>query len=263
VRDLDVELLTKSGKVRLGVLSAEGIELRDEPCALLTIEDITGRKELEREIMEIGDRERQRIGQDLHDDLCSHLVGIEVLGEVLNRKLDEECSEQAPCAGRIRSLTSEAIEKTRRLARGLCPVHLVGYGLESALRELCIKVSDLFKISCELRCKESVRIHDNTVATHLFYIAQEAVQNATKHGETRRVTLELLSDEETVTLRVADYGVGIPEQLPATGMGLRIMSHRAQMIGGSFEVKRNPDGGTVVECLVRVPDRKETVHGQV
>ena len=224
--------------------------------------EIRERMELEREVMEIGDRERQRIGQDLHDDLCSHLVGIEVLGEVLNRKLEEECSGQAPCAGRIRSLTSEAIEKTRRLARGLCPVHLVGYGLESALRELCIKVSELFNISCELRCKESVRIHDNTVATHLFYIAQEAVQNTTKHGEAKQVTIELSSDEETISLRITDNGVGIPDELPAAGMGLRIMSHRAQMIGASFELKRNPEGGTIVECLVRAQARKEPVYGQ-
>jgi signal transduction histidine kinase len=108
-----------------------------------------------------------------------------------------------------------------------------------------------------------VRIHDNTVATHLFHIAQEAVQNATKHGRAKLVTIELSSDEENIALRVEDDGAGMPDKLPATGMGLRIMSHRAQMIGGSLELKRHPGGGTVVECLVRVPERKETVYGQV
>jgi signal transduction histidine kinase len=251
-----------SGGKRLGMLSSEEIELRGDRCTLLTIEDITGRKELEREIMEIGDLERQRIGQDLHDDLCSHLVGIEVLSEVLSRKLEEECSEQASYAGRIRSLTSEAIEKTRRLARGLCPVHLVSYGLESALRELCIKAGEVYNISCELRCEDSVRIHDNNVATHLFYIVQEAVQNAIKHGEAKRVTIYLSSDEDIVTLKVADYGLGIREAMPTTGMGLHIMNCRAQMIGASFEIKRGPEGGTIVECLVRNPAEKEESYGK-
>jgi signal transduction histidine kinase len=228
----------------------------------LTIEDINGRKDLERTVMEIGDRERQRIGQDLHDDLCSHLVGIEVLSEVLNRKLEEKCPDQAPCAGRIRSLTSEAIEKTRSLARGLCPVHLIAYGLESSLRELCIKVSEMFNIACDLRCKDTVRIHDNTIATHFFYIAQEAVQNAIKHGAAKRITIDLCADEDIVTLRVADNGRGMQESMPTTGMGLRIMRHRAQMVGASFKVKQNPRGGTIVECLVMDPVREETIHGK-
>ena len=262
VRNFEIEFFMNSGGKRLGMLSSEEIELRGDRCTLLTIEDITGRKELEREIMEIGDLERQRIGQDLHDDLCSHLVGIEVLSEVLSRKLEEECSEQASYAGRIRSLTSEAIEKTRRLARGLCPVHLVSYGLESALRELCIKAGEVYNISCELRCEDSVRIHDNNVATHLFYIVQEAVQNAIKHGEAKRVTIYLSSDEDIVTLKVADYGLGIREAMPTTGMGLHIMNCRAQMIGASFEIKRGPEGGTIVECLVRNPAEKEESYGK-
>ncbi len=262
VHDLETEIFTKSGGVRLGVLSAEEIELRDERCTLLSIEDITARKDLEREIMEIGDRERQRIGQDLHDDVCSHLVGIEVLSEVLNRKLEKKGSEQAPYADRIRSLTSEAIEKTRRLARGLCPVHFVAYGLESSLRELCIRVSELFNISCQLQCEDSVCVNDNIVATHLFYIAQEAVQNAIKHGQAKQVAIYLSSDCDIITLRVEDNGLGIQEAIPATGMGLRIMSHRAQMVGASFEVKRDPEGGTIVECVVRGSGRKETVYGK-
>jgi len=262
VHNLEMEIFTKSGEIRLGLLSAEAIEIRDERCMLLTIEDITGRKHLEREIMEIGDRERQRIGQDLHDDLCSHLIGIEVLSEVLNRKLEEKSSEEAAYAGQVRVLISEAIEKTRRLARGLCPVHLVAYGLESSLRELCINTGKVFNIPCDLRCKDTVLVHDNTVATHLFYIAREAVQNAVKHGMAKRIFIDLSSDDGVITLGIADNGLGMQEAMLTKGMGLRIMSHRAKMIGGSFEIKRGPAGGTVVECCVRDTLGKETVYGR-
>lgn len=258
----EMEIFARSEEIRTGMLSAETIEIRNERCVLLTIEDITDKKHLEREIMEIGDRERQRIGQDLHDDLCSHLIGIEVLSEVLSRKLEERSSEEAAYAGKIRVLISEAIEKARRLARGLCPVHLVAYGLESALGELCSNAGEVFKTSCALRCKDTVLIHDNTVATHLFYVAREAVQNAVKHGKAEHIAVDLSSDDGIIALRVADNGRGMPETLPAKGMGLRIMSHRAKMIGATFEITGSPAGGTVVKCCVRDPIKKEKAYGK-
>lgn len=131
---------------------------------------------------------------------------IEVLSEVLKRKLQQDSSEEAEYAGKIRALISEAIEKARELARGLCPVHLVAYGLESALEELCANVSELLQIPCRRLCKESVLIHDNTVATHLFYIAREAAQNAVKHGMPERIAIELSSRDGLVTLTITDNG---------------------------------------------------------
>lgn len=258
VRNLEIELFAKSGDMRLGMLSCEPIKIRGERCLLLTIEDVTDRKRLEREITEIGDRERLRIGQDLHDDLCAHLIGIEVLSEVLNRKLEEKHSEDAVFAGRIRGLVSEAVEKARSLARGLCPVHLVAYGLESALQELCIKTGELFDTSCELRCGDAVLIHDNVVATHLFRIAQEAVQNAVKHGKADRIVIDLSSQNGAIRLRVTDNGAGVPEANETKGMGLRIMNHRASIIGAALEMRRNPEGGAILECSVRDPFREET-----
>jgi PAS domain S-box-containing protein len=256
-RDQEIELFTKSGDVRLGMLSCEPIEIRGQRCLLLTIEDVTDRKRLEREIMEIGDRERQRIGQDLHDDLCAHLIGIEVLSEVLNRKLEQAAFGEAAFAGRITSLVSEAIKKTRRLARGLCPVHVVDYGLESALGDLCFNMGEMFDITCDLKCRDAVVVNDNIAATHLFHIAQEAVQNAVKHGRADRIDIELSCREGLIMLRVADDGVGMREGNETTGMGLRIMRHRANMIGAGFEIMPNPAGGTIVECSFRDSSRKE------
>ncbi len=261
VRNLEIEISTKCGEIRLGILSCEPIEIGNRRCLLLTIEDVTDRTRLEREIMEIGDWERQRIGQDLHDDLCAHLIGIEVLSEVLNRKLEEKSLEDAPSAGRIRALVSEAIEKARRLARGLCPVHLVAYGLDSALRELCINTDTLFDIACDFRCRDAVLINDNIKATHLFYIAREAVQNGVKHGKADRITIDLSLQDRMLRLAVTDNGTGISGVVDSKGMGLSIMNHRAKMIGASFDIKPNPAGGTIVECSVRDTIREETtVH---
>lgn len=105
-------------------------------------------------------------------------------------------------------------------------------------------------------------IHDNTVATHLFYIAQEAVQNAIKHGAAKRITIDLSAEEDLITLEIADNGRGFREDVPTKGMGLRIMHHRANMIGAAFQVKSNPPEGVVAKCSVRVLIGKEATGGK-
>ena len=103
---------------------------------------------------------------------------------------------------------------------------------------------------------QPVLVHDNTVATHLFYIAQEAVHNAIKHGVADQILLELSSDDNGIVLKIRDNGEGMPETFPSTGMGLRIMSYRAKLIGASLEIKRDEGKGTLVKCSLRNYDRK-------
>lgn len=250
-RKQEIIYCTKSGNIRMGVMSAEIIELWDEPCMLSTIEDVTEAKRLEREILDISERERQKIGQDLHDDLCPHLIGIEVLSKVLNEKLEEKSLKEALYANKIRSLIKEGINKTRTLARGLCPVHLVAHGLESSLEELARNVEEIFGISCIFKCSSSVLIHDNTVATHLFYIVQEAVHNAIKHGKAEKILIDLSLKGSKITLKITDNGQGMPKTSDTKGMGLRIMSYRAKMIGALLDVRRDVDGGTIVLISLR------------
>jgi PAS domain S-box-containing protein len=256
LRNREIEFRTKKGDTRIGMLSAELIELGGEPAMLSTIEDITDSRRMEKEIMDIADGERQRIGHDLHDDLCPHLIGIEVLSKVLSKKLSGKGLEEAAHADRIRTLIVQAIDKTRRFARGLCPVHLVAYGLETALKELGSKAEEMFGVSCLFKGDQPVLVHDNTVATHLFYIAQEAVHNAIKHGEANQILIELSSDDNGIVLEIRDNGEGMPETFPSTGMGLRIMSYRAKLIGASLEIKRDEGKGTLVKCSLRNYDRK-------
>jgi PAS domain S-box-containing protein len=256
VKDREVEFFRKDGEVRIGVLSAELIELAGEPAMLSAIEDVTDSRRLERDIMDVADGERQRIGQDLHDDLGPHLIGIEVLSKILSRKLKAKTLEEAVYADRIGNLIVEALDKTRSFARGLCPVHLVAHGLETALKELAEKTEEIFGISCVFKSDEWVLVHDNIVATHLFYIAQEAVQNAIRHGKADRILIELSSRDNTIALTIRDNGQGIPEAIPGKGMGLRIMGYRARLIRSSLEIWRDAAGGTIVSCSLRNHDRK-------
>jgi PAS domain S-box-containing protein len=214
--------------------------------------DITERKHLEKTILEISAREQRRIGQDLHDGLGQHLTGIAFMSKVQEQKLMERGVPEAGDAAKIVSLVNEAINKTRELARGLLPVVSDAQGLMSALQQWAGEVEDLFTVSCRFQCFTPVLIHDYTAATHLYYVAREAVNNAIKHGHARQIVIRLAADQHQGALTIQDDGYGIGSLTPNKGMGLHLMNYRAKIVGGSLEVQRVPTGGTVVTCLFPV-----------
>ncbi|HEX3799951.1 MAG TPA: sensor histidine kinase [Verrucomicrobiae bacterium] len=216
-------------------------------------EQMGERERLERELLEVSDREQRRIGQDLHDSLCQHLTGTALAGQVLEEKLAMRNVPEAADASKVVELVEEGIALSRKLAKGLHPIEMEAGGLMQALEELAANTGDLFKVSCRFECDSPVLIHDVTVSGHLYRIAQEAISNAIKHGKAKNIVIYLEALDEGITLRVQDDGVGLPEPLPAhnEGMGLRIMDHRASMIGAVFSARRGTAGGTVVTCTLR------------
>jgi len=216
---------------------------------LIIFRDITERRRLEREILEISDRERQRIGQDLHDGLCQSLTGIELMSEVLEQKLARRSREGAAKVGEIASHVREAIRQTRLMAQGLAPVTLESEGLMSGLQELAAKTGKMFGIKCSFVCEAPRLVTDISVATHLFRIAQEAVSNAVKHGEASEVVIRLEIGHENALLLVSDDGLGFPGgAAERQGMGLHIMKYRAGAIGGALSFLPREAGGTEVVC---------------
>jgi PAS domain S-box-containing protein len=218
--------------------------------------DITERKHLEKAILDISAREQRRIGQDLHDGLGQHLTGIAFMAKVHETKLAEQKSSETEDAAKIVKLVNEAIHKSRELARGLLPVVSDAQGLMSALQLWAAEVEDLFGVSCRFQCETPVLIHDDAMATHLYHIAQEAVNNAIKHGDARKISIQLTAESGRGTLLVQDDGIGIPDNhADAQGMGLHIMKYRAGMIGGVLEIRRDTTRGTIVTCIFAVKDR--------
>ncbi len=211
--------------------------------------DITERKRLEQAVLDISVREQRRIGQDQHDGLGQHLTGIAFMSKVQEQKLAEKGLPDAVDAGKIVRLVNQAIEKTRELSRGLLPVLSESRGLMSALQRWAGEVEDLFGISCRFLCVEPVLIHDDSVATHLYHITQEAVNNAIKHGHARDILIALGANGGRGALTISDNGSGIPKVSASNkGMGLHIMNYRAKMIGGSLEITPGKPRGTVVTC---------------
>jgi signal transduction histidine kinase len=215
---------------------------------------VAERERLEREIVAIGQNERQAIGHDLHDGLCQHLTGTAIAARVLAEELTERGEAAAQKAWRIVALTEDAIGQTRQLARGLLLVTVEEGGLAAALRELAAASAEQFQVQCDCHCDGELAVTDTVVASHLFHIAQEAVRNAARHGKPGQITIALREDEGALTLAVSDDGNGIPAVgRPAAGMGLRIMAHRATMVGADFSVQAAPGSGTRVTCRLPRP----------
>jgi signal transduction histidine kinase len=230
--------------------------------------DITDLKRFEREILEIVDREKERLGRELHDGLCQTLAGISALSSTLSRKLArsgapastaEGQTAAADAAAEIARLLNEAIGEARDMARGLGAVGLSEGGLETALETLTLDVRHLFRASCTFVCDRPLGRLDREAERHLFRIAQEAVNNAVAHGKARRIEIRLGAQGGEGVLTVLDNGVGMPESLrPPGGTGLHNMAYRARLIGGRIEVRRRSRGGTTVLCAFPLSGTRET-----
>ncbi len=201
---------------------------------------------LERQVIAIGEEERSRIGRDLHDDLGSHLSGVELLSTVLQKKLEKHAPDQAEQLATIRQLIRDAIEKTRRLSHGLYPVHIIEHGLEAAIEELATEIRELFSLPCTLLFADDVEPLDSAITPHIYYIVREALFNAAKHGKPHMIEIVIQRTNATLSVVIKDDGQGIAKQQKNKGLGLHTMHYRAKAIGATLEITTATDGGTVV-----------------
>jgi PAS domain S-box-containing protein len=246
-----------AGRDELGFTKPDGkrcfIEFSSTQLApdlyLSILRDVTERRALEYEIQEISEREQRRLGQDMHDGLGQSMAGIAFLAKVLQQKLELKGLAEAEAAGNIACLVNDALAQTRRLSRGLCPAVLDSNDIEAALEQLAENLRTIFAVACELRCQPEIKISDNAVAVHLYRIAQEAATNAIKHGGAKNIALNLESSHSRLVLTIKDDGAGlVPAAARGKGMGLRVMHHRARMIGATLSVRQPKSGGVTVTC---------------
>jgi signal transduction histidine kinase len=219
--------------------------------------DVTERRRVAKQILEAGERERQRIGQDLHDDLCQHLAGITFLGRVLQQRLDAKLPDESKNAARIVDLIEQAIRRARDLAHGLQPVELESDGLGAALAELGATVQSMFPVRCHFRGENAVPLEDDAASIHLYRIAQEAINNAIRHGKAKNIYIDLFNLGGRVRLSIEDDGIGIDKTPSGSGLGLRTMETRARMIGGTLTIEPADGAGTLVTCQLPIREGTE------
>ena len=220
-------------------------------------------RRLEREIVDISEAEQRRIGQDLHDGLCQYLAGLTCSASSLRDDLQQlHLDADAIAAGELVKLLQDAVVQTRDLARRLVPAHVSRLGLVLALESLAQSVTRLHGVNCRLCCNASSANWDEQTAMHLYRIAQEAINNATRHANARNISLFLDAANGSVTLRVEDDGAGMSNS-DSEGVGLDIMRYRARLVGGELTISQRNGRGTAVSCTARsIPQKNEIAADQ-
>jgi PAS domain S-box-containing protein len=249
--DHEYRIVRIDGSVRW--IRERAFPIRDGSGRLVRVvgiaEDNTERRRLEREIIEVSDREHARIGQDLHDSLCQKLVALAFDLRSLEQRLAARAAPETETTQQMSVFLDDLITEARATARGLFPVQLESDGLGSALQQLAANVSSRVRVDCRAECERPAHVHENAMAIHLYRIAQEAVNNAVKHSKGNSIRVRLSTTPDRVELRIVDNGIGISSSRARDGgMGLHIMEYRARMIGGILFVGRGEKYGTVVSC---------------
>jgi two-component system CheB/CheR fusion protein len=159
--------------------------------------------------------------------------------------------ELAASAAEIEKLLEESVKQSRALAHGLVPVQLDEAGLPAALQELAVYTTRLFGMDCTFEFAGENGFNHAGKATHLYRIAQEAINNATKHGKAENIEVRLSGNASAMSLSIADDGTGFSKtEKNMNGVGISIMRYRANVVGGEFEIEDRPNGGTIVSCTV-------------
>jgi PAS domain S-box-containing protein len=212
---------------------------------------IQERQRLEHELLEITEKERRRIGLDLHDDLGQKLTGINLMVKGLEVSLRRKEMPEADDAKKIEGLIQQTVHHASNLARDMTVGDLPDKDLPSALAGLATNVKNLFDISCEFKAVGGIPPLEKNVIMQFYKITQEAVTNAVKHGKARQVGINLTGESDRLILTVRNNGLPFPSMIDQRkGMGLRIMNYRANTIGASLEVKPGKPKGTLVTCCM-------------
>ncbi len=261
---VEIDFLSQGGDtIPVSISAGQLREHQDAPADwVLLAQDISERKRLQQELLTIADRERMRSGQELHDNLGQHLTGVAFLAKVLERKLQDIGVNETEDAAWVVRLVNEAVQRIRGLARGLHPVGLEASGLGPALEQLAADTAKLYGIDCEYRDGDGGPVLSTATANHLYRIAQEALNNALKHGHASHIRIELSTRRAKIRLLVADDGTGFDPRQPVKqpAMGLQSMRLRAAGLRAVLRIRSRP-GNTQV--LVVLPARTPVVEPAV
>jgi signal transduction histidine kinase len=213
-------------------------------------DEMNERERLQRAIASVGDAERRRLGQELHDGVCQQVTAALLRCQALERQLQRGGVLSGADFAPLSSLLADTIDDAHDVARGLCPLEPDPDALVPTLRALTKRMQEVASVRCEFLAAGDVRVANREAAQHLYRIAQEALSNAVRHAHANRIAVELQCRDGYLTLQIEDNGAGLPHALPGGGMGLRTMAYRAQILKGELTVGPAPRGGTRVVCQV-------------
>jgi PAS domain S-box-containing protein len=229
--------------------------LRDKNSRIVGLEgitrDITERKNFERDLSAMMVGQQQAVARQIHDGLGQELLGLRLIAESLRKSLAEKNLPEAAPASQLAKAAEAAQNRVRDVIKGVRPVEVDPRGLMAALNDLATSTEGLAKIHCTFECENPVQVEDSHTATQLFLIAQEAVRNAVKYAAARRIFIGLAATNRDIRLWVRDDGVGFDHlAVASSGMGVRIMKHRAAVIGAALAIESRGQQGTTITCTL-------------
>ena len=211
-------------------------------------QEMQERKKLERNLLKVSEEAQAQIGRELHDDLGQLLSGAAYLASALAGRLAATDPDTSKQADTIKTIAQDAVKRARYITHGLIPFSISSHGLKQGLEQFAQDVMTMSGIPCAVECTGDGEVTDLTVATNLYRIAQEAVNNAVKYSKASHLSIRLHADANEIRLTIADDGVGLPAnyQDKSKGMGLLNMNYRAQLIGATIRIESGEGKGTRV-----------------
>jgi len=209
------------------------------------------RQQLERELLEVSEREKRRIGEDLHDMVCQELTATALFLKSTATRIAAESAAAAKTLEESAQTVNRNVVIARELAGGLQAIELAASGLKNALRNLAAQACEKNRaLKCHFKCARGVSIPGDPAALHLYRVAQEAVNNAVKHSGAKNILISLDRNSEHICVSVQDDGKGFVPKRRGKGLGLHMMRYRANALGGELKIQRRKTGGMDITCVI-------------
>jgi PAS domain S-box-containing protein len=225
-----------------------------ETKIIFSVRDIRERTRLEREVLEISQRERHHVGRTLHESIGERLAKLAAHARALAHRLAARQAEETGAATALDEQLGMAVAEVHALVRLLQPVDLEAHSLVPALQELAALAERLFGIRCRLEAQESLRLANENIALQLYRIAQEGISHAARHHGVKELQIGIAATDGQIILRLQEGPPGVTTPPGRNGHALRLMQYRAEMIGGTLDVRPGPTGhGPLITCTVPQP----------
>ena len=259
VPPFEVWNLRKDG-VRMPVeVCSTPIDVRGTKYFFAVVRDITDRKEAEaaergftRRLLHTLEAERRRVARELHDEVGQAIAAVGVLLHTIENFRHTIPERHYPELVATHATIRQITESVARIVRDYHPAELLGLGLEETLRTHAQQFTQRHGLLLRLSTTAVDGLFSDEEALHVYRIVQEALANVARHGEARRVNVQLARHGTRVTLTVRDDGVGFDpdDGRGRIGLGLVTMRERAELLGGALDVRSAPGRGTEIRLAV-------------
>lgn len=204
-------------------------------------------------MLEGQEKERQRIANDLHDNLGSMLAALKLNFENLRLRRNEVRDEEDKLYDRTDNLIEEAYQKVRSLAHAKNAGVFANEGLIPALKKLAEKISIPGRLAITVTSFGFNKRLENKLEITIFRIIQELATNIIKHSKASEANVQLTHHDDNINIIIEDNGIGIKksEQNKADGMGLQTIIKKTEQLGGTFNIDSTPGKGTTI--IIDIP----------